>query len=386
MNGEQKEFYFNIQWLFRHYVAYPFLRLLFHNPHRSLPLRLSDVKKLLILRYDRIGDMIVTTPIVRKLKQARPGITIGIMASEKNAPIIKANPNVDHVYVVYKNWIKLFLEILRARKEGYDVVLNFIFNRTTSGGLLANLIAPNGIKVGQGAEKYRFYFNSLLSLQRAQTHMARILADFMEEVFALSVSEEELSLEIVCDESAKESANTFCERNVLSQRSGNTKGKMPYVILNISAAGKERLLSMPQIEAILMRLKKRNDVTLVMIYAPTEAHVISELRVRLGPNMPLVFPEHGAARLTELAAFIGGAACIITPDTAIIHFASAMQTPVLGFYATRASATEWGPYHVKHKIVIAEVEESASTIPEQVMADESTNFVQEILNTRQTTS
>ncbi len=151
-----------LELVFRHAVVYPLFRLLFWNAPHEKPIDLRSVRKILILRYDRIGDIIVTTPIFRALKSLHPDLMLGVLVSPSNAEIIRHDGAVDKLHVLHSNWFQLFRMILTARREQYDVVLNFIFNRTTSGGVLSNLIAPGGIKVGQGAEKYRFYFNRLL--------------------------------------------------------------------------------------------------------------------------------------------------------------------------------------------------------------------------------
>ena len=75
-------------------------------------------KKVLILKYDRIGDMIVTTPIFRELKHAYPNIEISVLASQVNKDVIKYNPYVDDIYINYKNNIFTDLPtLLKLRKE-----------------------------------------------------------------------------------------------------------------------------------------------------------------------------------------------------------------------------------------------------------------------------
>jgi hypothetical protein len=94
----------------------------------------------------------------------------------------------------------LIKEIHRARKEKYDVVLNFIFNRTTSGALLANIIAPHGLKVGQGVDKYQFYYNRFLKLDRSTAHMVETLYDICAKVFSNDFSNARYPFEIAVGE------------------------------------------------------------------------------------------------------------------------------------------------------------------------------------------
>ena len=86
-----------------------------------------DIKKsksVLILKYDRIGDMVVTTPIFRELKHAYPNIEISVLASQANKDVIKYNPYVDDIYINYKNNIFTDLPtLLKLRKEKFDVCI-----------------------------------------------------------------------------------------------------------------------------------------------------------------------------------------------------------------------------------------------------------------------
>ncbi|MBI3587474.1 MAG: glycosyltransferase family 9 protein [Ignavibacteriales bacterium] len=362
-----------IELAFRNVVAYPLLRLFFRNPVSNTPLELSRVRKLLILRYDRLGDMIVTTPVFRNLKRHHPGLYIGVFTSSSNAELIQYNTNVDSIYILHTNWVKLLQEILRARKDGYDVVLNFIFNRTTSGGILANLIAPHGYKVGQGADKYQFYFNRLLKLPRTSEHMVETLAYYIEQVFALKIQRQELAFEIFVDDVSKRTVNEFLSHHLLRSRNAHGGEELPYLVFNLSATEAVRKISVEQAKAIAVHLSKQEKIRTVVIAAPNDDYMKDEVRRSVASQSVLVYPEHGQATLLQIAALIGGAVCVITPDTSIIHFASAMQTPVLGFFTPLQGMHEWLPYKVNHSLVTAEQGRHTSSISHEkiIMAIDS---------------
>ena len=64
--------------------------------------------KVLMLRYDRIGDMIITTPVFREFKSSFPDAEINVLASRSNSIILKNNPHVDNIFintiVIVSNW------------------------------------------------------------------------------------------------------------------------------------------------------------------------------------------------------------------------------------------------------------------------------------------
>ena len=86
---------------------------------------IKESKSVLILKYDRIGDMVVTTPIFRELKIAYPDISLSVLASKVNKDVIKNNPYIDNIYTNYKNNVFKDLPILlKLRKKLH---LNMIF-------------------------------------------------------------------------------------------------------------------------------------------------------------------------------------------------------------------------------------------------------------------
>ena len=362
----------------RHRLVYPLLRLLLRNESIQLPIDLGGIRSVLILRYDRLGDMIVTTPVFRALKDRYPRLRVGVFASELNAPMLRNNPHVDEVYVLFSSWPRLWTEIMRARRDGYDLVLNFIFNRTSSAGLLANLIAPHGIKVGQGSEKYRFYFNALLQLDRTQEHMADTLASVLARVTGIQLSPEEVRFDLEPDVESEQAVAAYLASRDLRPRSGSGPGT-PYLVFNVSATDPVRRISWEQAEKLARHLANRRDVRTVVISSPRDAGAMRAAVTRAGGDMLDVFPGEGNAPLMQVAALIHGALAVVTPDTGIIHFASAMGTPVLGFFTKLQGMHEWLPYGVAHTIVTADEGMPTSSIPSTVMTVSVDAFLGRIL-------
>lgn len=351
-------------------LVYPLLRALFHNPVLNGPVSLEKVRKILILRYDRIGDIIVTTPVIEALRNAAPHIVIGVFASAANSGLIRHNAHVNHIYVVSNNWIALVREILRARKERYDVVLNFIFNRTTSGGILANLIAPRGIKIGQGADHYGFYFNRLLKLDRGQRHMVDVLFEYVETVFGRRLRRADVRMRIILVPGDTLRAREFLNRNGLKARDQGTPG---FAVVNISATDDVRKISHAQALGIVDAIRNCG-LPVVLISSPTDNAWRVSVAKHFGTSDVLAFPPEGTADLREVAALVGSAALVVTPDTAIVHVASAMQTPIIGLFTPLQVSAEWLPFGVPNKVVMAEQNQPVREITVERVAEEIRKF------------
>ena len=347
----------------RHGIVYPLMRLCLRNPIKNEKIDLQSVRRLLILRNDRIGDMVVSTPIFRKLKEKNPHLIIGVVAGPRNADIIRHNPFVNELYIAHSNAWKLWKELRRCKAGRFDTIINFIFNRTTSQGLLANYVAPRAYKVGQGAKKYQMYFNRLLTLDRTKKHMTEIMATVVDEIFGTTIGDEQLSPEIFIPDSAHAKVDAFLHRHGLSRaNSAGTSGA--YAVINFSAADTLRHLSVEQTVQIIRAINAWANDSPVLIAPPGENKKLRQILAGLGPDETKVYPPSGVAPLLEIASLVKGARYVVTCDTSLVHFASAAKTPAFVLFAPSATTPhEWQPYGIRHQCLYAEGRLGVGSIP-----------------------
>ena len=63
------------------------------------------ISKLLFVRIDRIGDMVLSTPAIKALKSTYPQVEVTVLASPSNKDILKHNPHVDRVMEYDKRFL-----------------------------------------------------------------------------------------------------------------------------------------------------------------------------------------------------------------------------------------------------------------------------------------
>ncbi len=360
---------------FRKNIVYPLLGMIFRNPASGAPIDLNHVDRILILRYDRIGDMIVTTPILRALKRQNPHIRLDVLASKSNAEIVQQKPFVDNLLILETNWARLLRQIVHLRKQRYDVVLNLIFNRTTGPGILTNLVAPHGYKVGQGPDRYAFYFNRLLKVRRFEQHMLDSYVSMIEQAFGISVNREELAFEIAVGADAQHTVDEWLDKQSLHRRSESKSLGRPYIVLNPSGKDEDRSLGVDQVMALAKSLSGKSHFRLVVLDSPGNVAMSEAIRDKAEFQESLVYRTLSPRPLGELASLIEGALLVISPDTSIVHFASAMQTPVLGVYAPMNASQEWLPCKVPYEVVMAKGSQRISEIDPQILIEGADRFI-----------
>jgi ADP-heptose:LPS heptosyltransferase len=336
----------------------------------------------LVFRYDRIGDMIVTTPIFRLLKTLNPRLKITVLASRTNVGIIQGSRWVDQVAVLESNWWRLFTQITTLRKQRFEVLLNFIFNRTTGPAILANLITPAGSKIGQGPERYASFFNRLIRVKRFEQHMLESYVSMVEQTFGISIDRNDLKYEISVSDTARADVSGWLEQQKIRRNEDHASSRKTYLILNPSGKDEERSLSSHQVASLAQALSAHSSIVVVILDAPGNPRMSMWLREKPDFRKCLIYCTGTVEPLGELASLIEGAVLVISPDTSIIHFASAMDTPVLAVYAPANASQEWLPYRVTHDIVMAGEKDRVSDIDPVVLIDRANRFIDKVSATQ----
>jgi ADP-heptose:LPS heptosyltransferase len=365
--------------LFRKKIVYPLLRVVFRNPEAKGPADLEHVGRILIFRYDRIGDMILTTPILRALKHFNPRLRLDVLASKENAEIVLNNPYVNNLMILEHGWWGLLKQVAHLRRQRYDVVLNFIFNRTTGPGILANIIAPHGHKVGSAAEHQAFYFNRIVRIRRFEQHMLESYVSMVEQAFGIAVDRKELQLEVAIDDGSRVAVDEWLKKVAIHRRAEKKSPGDPYVVLNPSGKDEDRSLAVQQVIPLVKKLSGTAEFRLVVLDSPGNPGMANALRGNVELGNALFYRTRTDRPLGELATLIKGSLLVISPDTSIVHFASAMHTPVLAIYSPLNASQEWMPINVTHEVVMANEDRRISEIEPKILVDRADRFINRIL-------
>ncbi len=88
------------------------------------------MRKFLIIRFSSIGDIVLTTPIVRCLKQQLPDTEVHYLTKEAYLPVLEANPYIDKIFTIQQK----IDEVLPALKnENYNHIIDLHKNFSSKG-------------------------------------------------------------------------------------------------------------------------------------------------------------------------------------------------------------------------------------------------------------
>jgi ADP-heptose:LPS heptosyltransferase len=115
-------------------------------------------------------------------------------------------------------------------------------------------------------------------------------------------------------------------------------------------------------------LRRHRDLSVVLTPAPGKEAVVEEVARRCASARVVVAP---ALPLLDLVALVRRATAVVTPNTALVHIASACRRPVIALYApvVPRDVTLWLPIGVRYRALASDLGGSASAIPPVRVAD-----------------
>ncbi len=271
------------------------------------------MKKFLIIRFSSIGDIVLTTPVIRCLRKKYPNAQIHFLTKVAFAPIVQANPNIDKVFAIEKS-TKSVVE--KLKKEGYHHIIDLHKNLRSK-----KVIMALGVKATSfpklNVEKFlmvKFKMNRLPKIHIADR--------YFEAVKSLAINNDKEGLDFFIPEQEKIAA-----KNLPPQ----------YNALVIGAAHKTKSLTTPQ----LIKIAKESILPVLLIGGKKEKEIANEITKVVGEN---AINTCGEYNLYQSASVIQQASCVITPDTGMMHIASAFNKKIISIWGNTIPAFGMYPY------------------------------------------
>jgi heptosyltransferase-2 len=298
-------------------------------------LKESRYRRILVARTDRIGDVLLSTPVLKALREHYPMSYIAMMVAPATKDIVEGNPYIDKVIVFDKDKSRgLFSTInfaKRLKKDGFDIAV--ILHPTVRVHLLAFLA---GIKERIGYDRKGPYFLTRTIAHRKQEgtkHESEYNFDLLEPLGIYNV-QRELYMPI------RSSSQRVVEE--LLEQAGITPQET-LVAINPASSCISRRWPLSKFAQVIDGLAARQGVK-VLIIADTQHRNISEELLSLTQSMPLDFS--GRFDLSGLASLFKRCRLVISNDSGPVHMAVAVKTPVISIFGRNQpglSPRRWGP-------------------------------------------
>ncbi len=320
-------------------------RIWFRKYRREEPLDLDEVSSVLFLPNDPIGDLLLTSPLWHILKARKPSIRIGVMGSPRNMSLLKDDAEVDVRYDVFAhNLFERIGEVLRARRDRWDVVITTGgFFKPVRYALLMRFIARDKLTASlheSRSERLHDIYSHCFKRNNLPypTPMIVQFQSLIERLFLIKINDEEREPtyrpRLSVREEIRERATQIRNRN-------NT---LLLVQLHLEAKRSTLEWEFENVKRFVDRLlAARPDVTILLTASPIFLARYPAYSAMNAERCEIFRTKS----VEELAALVYAVDLVVTPDTAVVHFAALARVPMIILFEKE---TEWMPYRAPYTI------------------------------------
>lgn len=273
--------------------------------------------KILIIRFSSIGDIVLTTPVIRCVKKQLPDAEVHFLTKKNFATVVKANPYIDKLHLLDES---LDRTIAALAAESFDCVIDLHHNLRTL-RIKKALKCPSKSFNKLNIQKWlltNFKLNFL-----PQKH---IVDRYLETVSHLGVRNDGAGLDYFIP------ANEEIKPSDLP-----ASHQLGYIGLVVGAAHATKRLPLHKLKELVQLI----DHPLVILGGP-EDRSTGEVLAELDPIR--VYNACGKFSLNESADLVRKAKLIITHDTGLMHIAAAFRKPVISVWGNTVPAFGMTPY------------------------------------------
>jgi ADP-heptose:LPS heptosyltransferase len=289
-------------------------------------------RRVLLLRYDGIGDMILSTGLLRAVATSHPNIVVDVLASSANAPVLRDDPHAGRILIFDKRkaW-RYPLVAYRLRRARYDAVVDRLPTAPSLTAILLMLASGARHRVGVSGLGNEAYFTVLVpppppGADHIVEHLAALAAAF-------GVDPQAADFRPAIYLSSGEAAGAAAVWRAHTER-----GEGRRMLVNVSAAVTQRRWPDDHfVSAIRHIVAKDPRLAVIVIGAPHDVERVDQ--IARAARVPAV----RTATIRDAFALVATADFVFTPDTSIGHAAVAFSKPAVVLYP-RGNARRWGLY------------------------------------------
>lgn len=313
----------------------------------------KNPENILIVRTDRIGDLVLTLPLAGLIKEKYPQAKVSFLVRDYTKSIAAFHPHIDEVIVLKENENNIIfsenLNLIKSKKFDICIIVYPVFK-------IALILFFSGIKtrIGTGYRWYSFLFNKKVYEHRknAEHHELEYNVNLLDKInIKNSVDEKNVRYDLAVDNS---SLNVV--KNILTDY--QIKLSKPFIIVHPGSGGSS--IDLPDNKFSKLVKFLTDDGKQIIITGNKEEKILCELVKADTAAVNLA----GLFNLNQLIALISLSFMFISNSTGPIHIAAALNKFVVGFYPKVVSCSKerWAPYTYKKLIYEPSVDCNNCTI------------------------
>ncbi len=311
---------------------------------------------ILVARFSSLGDILLTTPVLRALRRWNPEGKIDYIVKSEYEALLRENPNVDNIITWdHSSGISGFLRLVRELRGNYDLLVDL--HRSTRSLLL---------RLGTGAGRRLKYPKGVVSRfimihtgWKAIAMKESVPERYLKALAPLGVQADEKGLDLHLPDDARNRVDAILARDAASEH--KSEGRTDYVASGehgryLAIAPGARWATkrwLPERFAdVADRIAATFGLIPVLIGHGDEREISDAVRTAMtSPVIDLT----GRLDLLESGAVIETSLLLICNDSGLMHMASALSTPVVAVFGPTTRELGFYPYRAEHEVLSSRI-------------------------------
>lgn len=275
--------------------------------------------KILVIRFSSIGDIVLTTPVLRGIKQQLSDVELHYLTKKQFASLIENNPHVDKVFTIEKG-IDEILPLLKA--ENYDQIID-LHNNLRTFRLKRHLRKPS-------TSVDKLNWKKLLLVKFKINHLPdlHIVDRYFATVKGIGVKNDQLPGDFVISHEDK--------IDIKSEFGLEFKH---YYTVAIGAQFATKRLPLDKLNEVLSNI----DLPVVLVGGPTDFEEGEKLIASLSGKE--IYNTCGKYTIHRSASIVAQSRKLLTNDTGMMHIAACLEVPIVSVWGNTVPAFGMYPYY-----------------------------------------
>lgn len=306
-------------------------------------MRWKEAKNILCIRLDRLGDVLMTSPAIRALKESRPGRKVTLLTSPHGAKAAALIPEIDCVIVYEAPWMKTTAKRRNSRADllmaaklkgaGFDAAVIFtVYSQSPLPPAFLCYLADIPLRLAHCRENpYQLLTDWVPDSGKYDhgRHEVRRQLDLVKTI-GCTTKDERLSLHVSDD----------CERSLCNRmKTAGIDLDRPWIVIHPGASAASRRYPAESYAAAAQILVETLGLQVIFTGSSKEQQLVKSIQNGMtAASISLA----GKLDLGELAALLRLSPLLISNNTGPVHMAAAVGAPVVDLYAlTNPQHTPW---------------------------------------------
>jgi ADP-heptose:LPS heptosyltransferase len=320
--------------------------------------RWPAVRRILAVRLDNLGDVLVTTPAIHAVKVSLPGAELTLLASPIGAQAGRLNPDVDDVIVYQAPWMDPWHHLPQdsAREQRMIATLRehrfdgaIIFTSFRQSPLPASYLCYLADIPLRLAAPFDGPGSLLTTRHKHPDRMMHEVERGLDLVGAIGLETNDRDLVLQVPDADREQLAGFL-------RTRGIKREGPLVAIHPGCSMPARTYPWERYATVADLLVDRLGATIALTGTEDERALIERVYDRMRPQTrQATHSLTGVLPFPALCALFEAADLVITNNTGPMHVAAAVKTPVVALFALTNPPEQWGPWGVPHRQLFHDV-------------------------------